>query len=87
MADSEQQENMLKTAAGVAGGAILFSPVGMPFLHGLAGIAVTSLGVIAAGSAIGAVKDNIGSMFDHKDGEEDIEDRLDDLMDYDEDED
>ncbi len=87
MADSEQQENMLKTAAGVAGGALLLSPVGMPFLHGLAGVAVASLGVVAAGSAIGAIKDNIDTMFEHKDEEEDIEDRLDDLMDYDEDDD
>ena len=63
MADSDQQETMLKTAAGVAGGALLFSPLGMPIVHGLAGIAVASLGVIAAGSAVGAITDNLGNAF------------------------
>ena len=67
MADSDQQDTMLKTAAGVAGGAILFSPVGMPIVHGIAGIAVASLGLIAAGSAIGAITDNIGNAFAPKD--------------------
>lgn len=67
MADSDQQETMLKTAAGVAGGAFLFSPVGMPIVHGIAGIAVASLGLIAAGSAIGAITDNIGNVLAPKD--------------------
>ena len=67
MADSDQQETMLKTAAGVAGGAFLFSPIGMPIVHGIAGIAVASLGVIAAGSAIGAITDNIGNVLAPKD--------------------
>ncbi|WP_153303699.1 hypothetical protein [Prosthecochloris sp. GSB1] len=51
---------MLKTAAGVAGGALLFSPVGMPIVHGVAGLAVASLGVMAAGSVLGAITDKIG---------------------------
>lgn len=67
MADSDQQETMLKTAAGVAGGALLFSPVGMPVVHGIAGLAVASLGLIAAGSAVGAITDNIGNIFAPKD--------------------
>ena len=66
MADSKQQETMLKTAAGVAGGALLFSPVGMPIVHGIAGLAVASLGLIAAGSAIGAITDNIGNVLASK---------------------
>ena len=53
------QDNLVKTAVGVAGGAAILSPVGMPIVHGLAGIAVVGLGVFAAGSlafkAIGAV--------------------------------
>jgi hypothetical protein len=53
------QETMVKTAVGVAGGAALFSPMGMPIVHGLAGLAVAGLGIFAAGSlafkAIGAV--------------------------------
>lgn len=73
MADSDQQETMLKTAAGmaggVAGGAFLFSPLGMPIVHGLAGIAVASLGVIAAGSAIGAITDNLGNVLAPKEQE------------------
>lgn len=67
MADSDKQETMLKTAAGVAGGALLFSPVGMPVVHGIAGLAVASLGLIAAGSAVGAITDNIGNIFAQKD--------------------
>lgn len=61
MVDSNQQEAMLKTAAGVAGGALLFSPVGMPIVHGVAGLAVASMGVMAAGSVLGAITDTIGS--------------------------
>ena len=53
------QDNMVKTAVGVAGGAALLSPIGMPIVHGLAGIAVAGLGIFAVGSlafkAIGAV--------------------------------
>jgi divalent metal cation (Fe/Co/Zn/Cd) transporter len=41
---------MLKTAGGVAGGAMLFSPLGMPVVHGLAGLAVAGLGIYAAGN-------------------------------------
>lgn len=81
MADSDQQETMLKTAAGVAGGALLFSPVGMPIVHGVAGLAVASLGLIAAGSAVGAITDNIGTMFAPK--EEHHEDDFKDIMDDD----
>ncbi len=82
MADSEQQGTVLKTAAGVAGGALLFSPVGMPIVHGIAGLAVASLGLIAAGSAIGAITDNIGNALAPKD--RDIEEDYTDFMDEDE---
>ena len=80
MADSDQQDTMLKTAAGVAGGALLFSPVGMPIVHGIAGLAVASLGLIAAGSAIGAITDNIGNALAPKDQhhDDDFADMLDD---------
>ena len=86
MADSDKQETMLKTAAGVAGGAFLFSPVGMPIVHGIAGLAVASLGLIAAGSAVGAITDNIGNVFAPKDRhQEDYSDHEDfsDFMDED----
>jgi hypothetical protein len=52
-------DNLVKTAVGVAGGAALFSPMGMPIMHGLAGIAVAGLSIFAVGSlafkAVGAI--------------------------------
>ncbi|MBN1928791.1 MAG: hypothetical protein JW764_04565 [Chlorobiaceae bacterium] len=46
------QGNVLKTAAGVAGAGALLSPVGIPILQGLAGIAVVGVGIFAAGTAV-----------------------------------
>lgn len=40
----------VKTVAGAAGTA-LAAPLGMPLLHGLAGIAVAGLGIFAVGTA------------------------------------
>ncbi|NTU94399.1 MAG: hypothetical protein HGB29_10195 [Chlorobiaceae bacterium] len=52
-------DTMVKTAVGVAGGAALLSPIGMPIVHGLAGLAIAGFGIFTAGSlafkAIGAV--------------------------------
>lgn len=52
-------DNVMKTVVGVAGGAALLSPIGMPIVHGLAGLAVAGLGIFTVGSlafkAIGAV--------------------------------
>lgn len=52
-------ENMLKTAVGVAGGAVLIAPaapvvapVAIPALHGLAGIAVVGVSLFAVGSLV-----------------------------------
>jgi hypothetical protein len=70
MADSNQ-ENMLKTAAGVAGGALLFSPLGMPILHGVAGVAVIGLGIFAAGSLIGTVTEALSGGSKSREQEED----------------
>jgi hypothetical protein len=50
--EQPSQENLVKTAVGVAGGAALFSPVGMPIVHGLAGLAVAGLGIFAAGTIV-----------------------------------
>lgn len=50
--EQPSQENLVKTAVGVAGGAALFSPMGMPIVHGLAGIAVVGLGIFAAGTIV-----------------------------------
>jgi hypothetical protein len=53
--------NIVKTAAGVAGGSALIAPVAVPTLHGLAGVIVVGAGVFAVGSlvvkAAGAIKD------------------------------
>lgn len=48
--DTSNPENMVKTAVGVAGGSVLFAPVAVPTLHGLAGVAVVGLGIFAVGS-------------------------------------
>jgi len=40
------------TAVGVAGGGALFTPIAVPTLHGVAGIAVVGFGVYATGSAV-----------------------------------
>lgn len=45
------QGNVLKTAAGVAGAGALLSPVGIPILQGLAGLAVVGAGIFVAGTA------------------------------------
>ncbi len=41
---------MLKTVGGVAGGAMLLSPIGIPIVHGLAGLAVAGFGIFTAGN-------------------------------------
>ncbi|ABB23681.1 hypothetical protein [Pelodictyon luteolum] len=49
---------MLKEAAGAAGGALLFSPLAMPFvLHGVAGLLVGGAGLYAADSMLKQVMD------------------------------
>ncbi|NTU58343.1 MAG: hypothetical protein HGB00_05410 [Chlorobiaceae bacterium] len=50
--EQPSQDTMVKTAIGVAGGAALFSPVGMPIVHGIAGLAVAGLGIFAAGTIV-----------------------------------
>ncbi|MCG8341999.1 MAG: hypothetical protein MI684_04080 [Chlorobiales bacterium] len=43
-------------AAGLAGGAVMFSPLGFPFLfHGVSGIVVGGLGLYAANAIIGKI--------------------------------
>jgi divalent metal cation (Fe/Co/Zn/Cd) transporter len=65
--DMEQpsQDVMVKTAVGVAGGAALFSPVGMPIVHGLAGLAVAGLGIFAAGTLVVKAAEAITGGLDH----------------------
>ncbi|WP_303680779.1 hypothetical protein [Pelodictyon luteolum] len=47
-------EPNLKNVAGAAGTALLL-PLGMPVVHGLAGIAIAGLGIFAAGTAVSKV--------------------------------
>jgi len=62
----------VKTAAGVAGAAVV-GPLAAPLMPVLTGLAVVGLGVFAAGSIIGQVAD---SVMHKKDDRDDIEDRL-----------
>ncbi|NMW19787.1 MAG: hypothetical protein HKK66_12370 [Chlorobiaceae bacterium] len=49
---------MLKEATGLAGGALLFSPLGMPILfHGISGIVVGGAGLFVANAVMKQVKD------------------------------
>ncbi|TCD47124.1 hypothetical protein [Chlorobium sp. N1] len=49
---------MLKEVAGAAGGALLFSPLGMPFvLHGVAGLLVGGAGLYVADSMLKQIMD------------------------------
>jgi phosphoribosylcarboxyaminoimidazole (NCAIR) mutase len=57
------QGNILKTAATVAGAGALLSPVGLPILQGLAGIAVAGIGIFAAGTAAMKAAEMIGGAF------------------------
>ncbi|MFZ4524073.1 MAG: hypothetical protein ACOYOE_00630 [Chlorobium sp.] len=44
---------MLKEAGGLAGGALIFSPLGMPLLfHGLAGVVVGGAGLFVADAVL-----------------------------------
>jgi hypothetical protein len=52
---------MLKEAAGIAGGALLFTPLGVPiFLHGVAGILIGGTGMILADSFLKEIANQIG---------------------------
>lgn len=64
-------DGVLKTAAGVAGAAVI-GPLAAPLMPVLAGIAVAGLGIFAAGSILGQVVDGVKQ----KGEREDIEDRL-----------
>jgi hypothetical protein len=50
---SKYRMSMLKEAAGIAGGALLLTPLGVPiFLYGVAGILVGGAGLIVADSLL-----------------------------------
>ncbi|NTV66838.1 MAG: hypothetical protein HGB06_04000 [Chlorobaculum sp.] len=64
------QGNVLKTAATVAGAGALLSPVGLPILQGLAGVAVVGLGIFAAGTTVMKVGEMISSGFGKPKGQQ-----------------
>ena len=52
----EDMINKAVGAAGLAGGAVMFSPLGFPLLfHGVSGIVVGGLGLYAANAIIGKI--------------------------------
>jgi hypothetical protein len=54
---------MLKEAGGLAGGALLFSPLGMPILlHGVAGVVVGGAGLFVADAVLKQVVVTINDM-------------------------
>ncbi|MEI7789350.1 MAG: hypothetical protein WCI23_11930 [Chlorobiaceae bacterium] len=54
---------MLKEAGGLAGGALIFSPLGMPFLlHGVAGILVGGAGLFVADAVVKQVVDTASKL-------------------------
>jgi hypothetical protein len=61
---------MLKDAAAAAGGAILLTPLGMPFvLHGVAGVLVGGAGLFIADSVLKQVMESISSPQDGPDAQ------------------
>ncbi len=55
---------IVTTAVGVAGGSVLFAPVAVPALHGLAGLAVVGLGVFAIGSVVSGAAGSLKGTID-----------------------
>ncbi|MEC9487846.1 MAG: hypothetical protein UMU76_10205 [Prosthecochloris sp.] len=53
--------NKAAGVAGLAGSAVMFSPLGMPFVfHGVSGMVVGGLGLYAAGKVVGAFAEQAG---------------------------
>jgi len=53
---------MLKEAGGIVGGALVFSPLGMPFLlHGVAGVLVGGAGLFVVNAVARQVVDVVGT--------------------------
>jgi len=54
---------MLKEAGGIVGGALVFSPLGMPILlHGIAGVLVGGAGVFVADAVLKQVVETVNTM-------------------------
>ncbi len=54
---------MLKEAGGIVGGALVFSPLGMPILlHGIAGVLVGGAGVFVADAVLKQVVEAVNTM-------------------------
>ncbi len=69
---------MLKEAGGLAGGALIFSPLGMPLLfHGLAGIVVGGAGLFVADAVLKQVVDTASKLIPQSGTPESAEQNLD----------
>ena len=65
---------MLKEAGGLAGGALIFSPLGMPFLlHGLAGVVVGGAGLFVVDAVLKQVVDVTNNPGSKAESEDEIE--------------
>ncbi len=65
---------MLKEAGGIVGGALVFSPLGMPILlHGIAGVLVGGAGVFVADAVLKQVVETVNTMVVKKSDSEESE--------------
>ncbi|TLU81562.1 MAG: hypothetical protein FDX21_10780 [Chlorobium sp.] len=65
---------MLKEAGGLAGGALILSPLGMPFLlHGIAGVVVGGAGLFVVDAVLKQVVDVTNNLGSKAESEDEIE--------------
>ncbi len=69
---------MIKEVGGLAGGALIFSPIGMPFLlHGVAGVIVGGAGLFVADAVLKQVVDTASNLVSQagskESGEQDVQ--------------
>lgn len=59
---------MLKEAGGLVGGALIFSPIGMPILlHGVAGAVVGGAGLFVADAVLKQMAGTVSNLVPHSD--------------------
>ncbi len=68
-------------AAGLAGGAVMFSPLGFPFLfHGVSGVVVGGLGLYAANAVIGKIAEQNKQIQSSAEHDNDDDPAMDDIL-------
>lgn len=82
--ETEKMEDMINKAvgaAGLAGGAVMFSPLGFPFLfHGVSGAVVGGLGLYAANAVIGKIAEQNKQIQDAQESQIDDDPAKDDIL-------